>query len=179
MRRHTPDRSKDGLTRRRASLLCCHRGALSTGAGARPQAARARSFVNHPGWREFQTVLAGLRRECPPALPVVVRASWLPETILGQCLRRDKRFVVQLTATWVSRRPSRCSATSGRTRWPGASPSTGSPRPRGSIPWSSTARAMTRPGAAPTRGCGGRIRRRAGRRREGATVVAVCRTGRA
>ncbi|MFM8708137.1 MAG: hypothetical protein ACKOHK_08650, partial [Planctomycetia bacterium] len=48
------------------------------------------------GWREFQTVLAGLRRECPPALPVVVRASWLPETILGQCLRRDKRFVVQL-----------------------------------------------------------------------------------
>ena len=96
MRRHTPDRSTDGLTRRRASLLCCHRGALSTGAGARPQAARARSFVNHPGWREFQTVLAGLRRECPPAHPVVVRASWLPETILGQCLRRDKRFVVQL-----------------------------------------------------------------------------------
>jgi Zn-dependent peptidase ImmA (M78 family) len=32
----------------------------------------------------------------PPALPVVVRASWLPETILGQCLRRDKRFVVLL-----------------------------------------------------------------------------------
>ena len=56
----------------------------------------AHSFVNRPGWREFQTVLAGLRRECPPALPVVVRASWLPETILGQCLRRDKRFVVQL-----------------------------------------------------------------------------------
>jgi hypothetical protein len=54
------------------------------------------SFVNHPGWREFQTVLAGLRRECPPALPVAVWASWLPETILGQCLRRERRFVVQL-----------------------------------------------------------------------------------
>jgi len=52
--------------------------------------------VNHPVWREFQQVLAGLRRECPPALPVVVRASWLPETILGQCLRREKRFVVEL-----------------------------------------------------------------------------------
>ena len=59
-------------------------------------AAHSRSFVNRPNWREFQTVLAGLRQECPPALPVVVRASWLPETILGQCLRRDKRFVVLL-----------------------------------------------------------------------------------
>ena len=59
-------------------------------------AAHSRSFVNRPGWREFQTVLAGLRRECHPALPVVIRASWLPETILGQCLRRDKRFVVLL-----------------------------------------------------------------------------------
>ena len=55
-----------------------------------------RSFGNRSGWREFQTVLAGLRRECPPALPVVVRASWLPETVLGQCLRRDRRFVVLL-----------------------------------------------------------------------------------
>jgi hypothetical protein len=55
-----------------------------------------RSFVNRTVWREFQAVLAGLRRKCPPALPVVIRASWLPETILGQCLRREKRFVVQL-----------------------------------------------------------------------------------
>ena len=38
----------------------------------------AHSFVKRPGWREFQTVSAGLRRECPPALPAVVRASWLP-----------------------------------------------------------------------------------------------------
>ena len=56
-----------------------------------------RSFVNRSGWREFQTVLAGLRRDCPPALPVVVRASWLPKIILGQCLRREKRFVVLLS----------------------------------------------------------------------------------
>jgi hypothetical protein len=77
-----------------ARILCCHRGALM-GAGSL-FSTPAHSFVNRLGWREFQTVLAGLRRECPPALPVVVRASWLPETILGQCLRRDKRFVVQL-----------------------------------------------------------------------------------
>lgn len=73
----------------RVPVLCCHRGALSV-------TVPSRSFVNRPGWREFQTVLAALRRECPPALPVVVRASWLPETILGQCLRRDQRFVVLL-----------------------------------------------------------------------------------
>jgi hypothetical protein len=77
-----------------ARILCCYRGALM-GTGSL-FSTPAQSFVNRPGWREFQTVLAGLRRECPPALPVVVRASWLPETILGQCLRRDKRFVVQL-----------------------------------------------------------------------------------
>ena len=77
-----------------ARILCCHRGALMRAGSL--FSTPAHSFVKRPGWREFQTVLAGLRRECPPAHPVVVRASWLPETILGQCLRRDKRFVVQL-----------------------------------------------------------------------------------
>ena len=79
-------------------VLCCHRGALSnTGhLHATSMSAPRRSFANRSGWREFQTVLAGLRRDCPPALPVVVRASWLPKTVLGQCLRRDKRFVVLL-----------------------------------------------------------------------------------
>lgn len=85
--------------RRSPLILCCHRGALS-GAGQVQTASMSvpvRSFVNRSGWREFQTVLAGLRRDCPPALPVVVRASWLPETVLGQCLRREKRFVVLLS----------------------------------------------------------------------------------
>lgn len=79
-------------------VLCCHRGALSnTGhLHAASMSAPRRSLVNRSGWREFQTVLTGLRRDCPPALPVVVRASWLPKTVLGQCLRRDKRFVVLL-----------------------------------------------------------------------------------
>lgn len=77
-----------------ARILCCQRGALM-GAGSL-FSTPAHSFVNRPGWRELQTVVVGLRRECPPALPIVVRASWLPETILGQCLRRDKRLLVQL-----------------------------------------------------------------------------------
>lgn len=79
-------------------VLCCHRGSLSnTGhLHAASRSAPCRSFVNRSGWREFQTVVTGLRRDCPPALPVVVRASWLPKTVLGQCLRRDKRFVVLL-----------------------------------------------------------------------------------
>ena len=64
---------------------------------AESPAAWSTSFANRPDWVEFQGILAGLRRECPPALPVVVRASWLPETILGQCFRRQKRFVVLLS----------------------------------------------------------------------------------
>ena len=28
-------------------------------------------------------------------MPVVVRTSWLPDTILGQCVRRRHRFVVR------------------------------------------------------------------------------------
>ena len=61
-----------------------------------PQAAARSSFVNRPGWWEFQGVLVGLRLQCPTAMPVVVRASPLPETILGQCVRRRRRFVVKL-----------------------------------------------------------------------------------
>ena len=79
-------------------VLCCHRGALSnTGhLHAASMSAPRRSFVDRSGWREFQTALTGLRRECPAALPVVVRASWLSKTVLGQRLRRDRRFVVLL-----------------------------------------------------------------------------------
>jgi hypothetical protein len=38
--------------------------------------------------------LGAIRRKCHSALPFVVLSSWLPETILGQCLRRRKRFMV-------------------------------------------------------------------------------------
>jgi len=29
-------------------------------------------------------------------MPVVIRTSWLPDTLLGQCIRRAQRFVVLL-----------------------------------------------------------------------------------
>ena len=29
-------------------------------------------------------------------MPVIVRMSWLPDTLLGQCIRRARRFVVRL-----------------------------------------------------------------------------------
>jgi hypothetical protein len=79
-----------------ARVLCCHRGVLASRRGSHSGAAAALSFVNRPGWREFSEALVALRRQCTPALPVVIRASWLPETVLGQCLRREKRFVVHL-----------------------------------------------------------------------------------
>jgi hypothetical protein len=31
-------------------------------------------------------------------MPVIVRTSWLPDTLLGQCIRRAKRFVVLLNS---------------------------------------------------------------------------------
>jgi hypothetical protein len=54
------------------------------------------SFLQRSTWAEFRAALAGLRDQCPTAMPVVVRTSWLPETILGQCIRRRQRFVVRL-----------------------------------------------------------------------------------
>ena len=80
-------------------MLCCHR-AYSSGMGLSrsgiQQPSSRRSFLQRTGWREFRDVLAGLRLQCPTALPVVVRTSWLPDTILGQCIRRRHRFVVSL-----------------------------------------------------------------------------------
>ena len=52
--------------------------------------------MNCPEWHEFWTVLASLQDRCPPALPVVIRTFRHPETVLGQCLRREKRFLVLL-----------------------------------------------------------------------------------
>lgn len=54
------------------------------------------SFLRRPGWQEFRRVLARLREHCPAAKPVVVRTSWLPPDILGECIRRPRRFVIRL-----------------------------------------------------------------------------------
>jgi len=63
---------------------------------ASPRSPSKTSFLRRTGWQEFRGVLADLRIHCPTAMPVVVRTSWLPDTILGQCIRRRHRFVVRL-----------------------------------------------------------------------------------
>jgi hypothetical protein len=84
----------------RVTALCCHRGKLTiaaAGDGRRGGGWVARrSFTSRPDWRAFRAVLTGLRVQCPAAMPVVIRTSWLPDTILGQCIRRQERFVVRL-----------------------------------------------------------------------------------
>jgi hypothetical protein len=83
----------------RPAVLCCHR-ACSSGMGLSrsviQQPSSRTSFLRRTGWQEFKGVLAGLRDQCPTAMPVVVRTSWMPDTILGQCIRRRHRFVVRL-----------------------------------------------------------------------------------
>jgi hypothetical protein len=80
-------------------LLCCHRASFSRPISI-PAAARCpdagASFLKRSTWTEFRAVLAGLRDQCPTAMPVVIRTAWLPDTILGQCVRRRQRFVVLL-----------------------------------------------------------------------------------
>jgi hypothetical protein len=86
-------------TGRASAILCCHRASVGSplaipAAIGCPDAGE--SFLQRSTWAEFRAVLAGLREQCPTAMPVVVRTSWLPETILGQCIRRRQRFVVRL-----------------------------------------------------------------------------------
>lgn len=97
-------RSRDRLNAGALSLggpvvLCCHRASLSGMGISRPviqQPSSRTSFLRRTGWREFKVVLTRLRLQCPTALPVVVRTSWMSDTILGQCVRRRHRFVVSL-----------------------------------------------------------------------------------
>ena len=98
--RRADRRVRSKVAGRSAVVLCCHRSVLTglpattTRDGARD--ALRLSFLRRTGWREFRDVLAGLRAQCPTAMPVVVRTAWLPDTILGQCIRRRHRFVVRL-----------------------------------------------------------------------------------
>ena len=97
--RHSDRRNARKPTQARPAVLCCHR-ACSSGMGLShsviQQPSSRTSFLRRVGWREFRGVLAGLRAQCPTAMPVVVRTAWLPDTILGQCIRRRHRFVVRL-----------------------------------------------------------------------------------
>ena len=82
-------------------VLCCRRICPSTVTSpldSHDSSAR-RSFLERPDWGAFRSVLAVLRETCPPAKPVIVRTSWLPQTVLGECIRRPERYVIRLNDT--------------------------------------------------------------------------------
>lgn len=57
---------------------------------------RARSFMAEKRYKRFQQVVAGLRRFCPAAFPVIIRTGRLAPNIEGTCTRRRKRFVIKV-----------------------------------------------------------------------------------
>lgn len=57
---------------------------------------RAKSFMAEARFKRFQQVVAGLRRFCPTAFPVVVRTGLLSPHIEGTCTRRRNRFVIKI-----------------------------------------------------------------------------------
>ncbi len=79
-------------TKPRATVICCHRRDDFDPGTIIPS--RVASLTQRHGWRFFRRVLAHLRDTCPPAKPVIVRASNLPSTTLGECIGRPSRFVV-------------------------------------------------------------------------------------
>jgi hypothetical protein len=86
--------------RRSGSILCCHRSARTISPAVQVAAVASNpqtsSFLRRPGWESFRAVLTDLRSRCPAAMPVVIRAAWLPDNLLGECVRRRHRFVVRL-----------------------------------------------------------------------------------
>jgi len=88
------------------SLTCRHAtyGARRTLAGSGRDssdgAARV-SFLSRPHWGAFRSVLAGLRKHCPAAMPVIVRTSRLRDDTLGRCARRKSRFVIMLNSALI------------------------------------------------------------------------------
>lgn len=76
-------------------ILCCQmvgfRGSVDNGATLLPPPKNRLD-----GWKEFKHTLDWLKMGCPTAMPVVVRFALLPETMLGNCTRRERRFVIKL-----------------------------------------------------------------------------------
>ena len=54
------------------------------------------TFLKRPDFQHFQEVVAGLRKLCPTAFPVVVRTALVPEGLDGLAKRRRNRFVIHL-----------------------------------------------------------------------------------
>jgi hypothetical protein len=101
-RRRSLRRLRTEASERTAFILCCHRsgpaGTPTASSRGGTSVALRFSFLRRPGWTIFRTVLAGLRKHCPAAMPVVVRTSWLSSDTLGRCARRKARFVIALNA---------------------------------------------------------------------------------
>ena len=76
--------------------LRTHARALAAAPGGTSPASTLTATQARASWSDFKATLADLRRRYPAALPVVVRMARLTDTILGECIRRRKRFVVQL-----------------------------------------------------------------------------------
>lgn len=55
---------------------------------------RTRSFAAEARFSRFQRVVAGLRKFCPAAFPVIIRTGMLAPNIEGTCTRRANRFVI-------------------------------------------------------------------------------------
>lgn len=95
-----PEHETPLVRRGPGSILCCQRSSHAITAVTRGAAGVGRlgdkSFLRRPGWAAFRAVLTGLRSLCPAAMPVVIRTAWLPDTLLGECVRRQHRFVVRL-----------------------------------------------------------------------------------
>lgn len=85
----------------RATVICCYRRDVSLFGddfhAPLKIPTRVATLKSREAWKFFPRVLAQLRDKCPPARPVIVRASYLPPTTLGQCIGRPKRFVVLLS----------------------------------------------------------------------------------
>ena len=76
--------------------LRTHARVLAAAPGGTSPASTLTTTQARASWSDFKATLADLRRRCPAALPVVVRMARLTDTILGECVRRRKRFVVRL-----------------------------------------------------------------------------------
>lgn len=77
------------------NILCCQmiaaRGEVDNGVKLLPPPKKRLDC-----WKEFKHTLDWLKMGCPTAMPVVVRFSLLPSNMLGNCMRREKRFVIRL-----------------------------------------------------------------------------------
>lgn len=78
------------------NILCCQMLSPSGGIAADVTMPLPPPKNRLDRWKDFRRTLYWLRKGCPPAMPVVVLFSKLPDTVLGNCGRRNKRFVIRL-----------------------------------------------------------------------------------